>query len=169
MIAFRSHELIPGYFEVAEAGLCGIHSGPASPPRPSALRPAGGGGVREPRAQLLDISARRGRRCVPSAVAAGQVALSRRRGAISCFHFYFLKPPSNPLHACPNHSKERSSITFEHSCQMHIVFLRILFVLAASFLAAISLANSWGMFVQHKLGPCDLISSSRPYNVNNNP
>lgn len=51
--------------------------------------------MREPHAQLLDISARRGRRCVPSAVAAGQVALSRRRGAISCFHFYFLKPPSN--------------------------------------------------------------------------
>lgn len=125
--------------------------------------------MREPRAQLLDISARRGRRCVPSAVAAGQVALSRRRGAISCFHFYFLKPPSNPSTHPPNHSKERSSITFERSCQMHIVFLRILFVLAASFLAAISLANSWGMFVQHRLGPCDLISSSRPYNVNNNP
>lgn len=90
-------------------------------------------------------------------------------GCYFMLSFLFFEAPLQPFHACPNHSKERSSITFEHSCQMHIVFLRILFVLAASFLAAISLANSWGMFVQHKLGPCDLISSSRPYNVNNNP
>lgn len=48
---------------------------------------------------------------------------------------------------------------------MHIVFLRILLVLAVSFLAAISLANRWGMFVQFKLGPCDLISSFRPVRV----
>lgn len=82
--------------------------------------------------------------------------------------FLFFEAPLQPFHSSPNHSKERSSIISERFCKMHIVFLRILFVLAASFLAAISLASDWGMFVQHKLGPCDLISSSRPVGVNNN-
>lgn len=71
------------YFEDAEAGLSGIHLGVER----HVLRPAGGGGVREPHAQLLDILARSRRRRVPSAVAAGQVALSRPRGAIQCFYF----------------------------------------------------------------------------------
>lgn len=119
--------------------------------------------MREPRAQLLDISARTGKEVCPLS------CRCRTGGALEasgCFHFYFLKPPLRPFKRIPQPLQRKKQ---RHFCQMHIVFLQILFVLAASFLAAISLANCWGMFVKHKLGPRDLISSSRPVNVNNNP